>query len=102
MTWIGTPVAAMRSRLALCTAMSSTGTYGWPGMEGTFGLLGMNSKACAWSPITSIRFSRLRMLMIFRYSSVASVIPVMATSLSISLVLGKYCFASRKALRIQS
>ena len=45
--WIGMPVAASRSRLALWIAMSSTGTYGWPGMEGTFGLLGMNSNAWA-------------------------------------------------------
>ena len=40
--------------------------------------------------------------MIFRYSSVDAVWPVIATSLSISLVFGKYCFASRNAVRIQS
>ena len=82
--------------------MSSSGTYGWPGIVGALVTPGMNSNACAWSPITSIRFSRLRRLMIFRYSSVAAVMPVIATSLSISLVLGKYCFARRKPLRIQS
>ena len=96
------PVAARRSRLALCTRMSVTGSYGWPGIDGTFGLLGMNSNACAWRPTTSTRFSALRMLMIFRYSSVDAVWPVIATSLSISLVFGKYCFASRNAVRIQS
>ncbi len=82
--------------------MSVTGSYGWPGIEGTFGLFGMNSNACAWSPTTSIRFSALRMLMIFRYSSVDAFCPVMATSLSISLVFGKYWRASRNAVRIQS
>ncbi len=40
--------------------------------------------------------------MILMYSVVASGMPVMTTSLIISLVLGKYCLASRKALRIQS